>query len=130
MIAGAGAAAATASHSTLDIARGDVGAPFSVPAAALAIRAPADAGHRTSRTYLRFSVTDRPGVLAEITAAMRDAGVSIESLIQHGRQEEGGEVLVAMVAHEGPEARVAEALRLLEGSPSLTEPPLVMRLLG
>jgi homoserine dehydrogenase len=34
-----------------------------------------------------------------------------------------------MVAHEGPEARIAEALRLLEGSPSLTEPPLVMRLL-
>ena len=128
--AGDGPTASAVAADIIDIARGDVGAPFSVPAAALAIRAPADAGHRTSRTYLRFSVTDRPGVLAEITAAMRDAGVSIESLIQHGRQEEGGEVLVAMVAHEGPEARVAEALRLLEGSPSLTEPPLVMRLLG
>ena len=69
-------------------------------------------------------------MLAEITAAMRDAGVSIESRIQHGRQEDGGEVLVAMVAHEGPEARIAETLRLLDGSPSLTEPPLVMRLLG
>ena len=128
--AGDGPTASAVAADIIDIARGVVGAPFSVPAAALAIRAPADAGHRTSRTYLRFSVTDRPGVLAEITAAMRDAGVSIESLIQHGRQEEGGEVLVAMVAHEGPEARVAEALRLLEGSPSLTEPPLVMRLLG
>ena len=128
--AGDGPTASAVAADIIDIARGDVGAPFSVPAGALAIRAPADAGHRTSRTYLRFSVTDRPGVLAEITAAMRDAGVSIESLIQHGRQEEGGEVLVAMVAHEGPEARVAEALRLLEGSPSLTEPPLVMRLLG
>ena len=75
-------------------------------------------------------MTDRPGVLAEITAAMRDAGVSIESLIQQGRPEEGGEVLVAMVTHEGPESAVARALALLEGSPSLTEPPLVMRLLG
>jgi homoserine dehydrogenase len=35
-----------------------------------------------------------------------------------------------MVTHEGPEANVTEALRLLEGSDSLTEPPLVMRLLG
>ena len=68
--------------------------------------------------------------MAEITAAMRDAGVSIESLIQRGRAEEGGEVLVAMVTHEGPESGVAEALRLLEGSASLTEPPLVMPLLA
>ncbi|MXP40084.1 homoserine dehydrogenase [Altererythrobacter soli] len=127
--AGDGPTASAVAADIIDIARGDIGAPFSVPAAALAVRAPADAGHRTSRTYLRFTVTDRPGVLAEITAAMRDAQVSIESLIQHGRPEEGGEVLVAMVAHEGPEARIAEALRLLEGSPSLTEPPLIMRLL-
>ena len=40
------------------------------------------------------------------------------------------EVLIAMVTHEGPESAVAQALRLLEASPSLTEPPLVMRLLG
>jgi homoserine dehydrogenase len=89
----------------------------------------ADAGHRRSRAYLRFIVADRAGVLAEITAAMRDAGVSIESLIQLGQPEEGGEVLVAMVTHEGPESAVAEALRLLEGSPSLSEPPLVTQLL-
>ena len=43
------------------------------------------------RAYLRFTVADRPGVLAEIAAAMRDAGVSIESLIQQGRPEDGGE---------------------------------------
>jgi homoserine dehydrogenase len=35
-----------------------------------------------------------------------------------------------MVTHEGPEANVAGALALLEGSASLTEAPLVMRLLG
>jgi homoserine dehydrogenase len=111
------------------VARGDLGAPFSVPVAGLEARERADAGHRTNRTYLRFTVADRPGVLAEIATAMRDAGVSIESLIQQGRPEEGGEVLIAMVTHEGPEANAATALRLLEGSASLTEPPLVMRLL-
>jgi homoserine dehydrogenase len=75
-------------------------------------------------------VADRPGVLAEITAAMRDAGVSIESLIQKGRAEEGGNVMVAMVTHEGPEARVSEALRLLDGSAAHAEAPLVMQILG
>jgi homoserine dehydrogenase len=68
-------------------------------------------------------------VLAEITAAMRDAGVSIESLIQQGRHEAGGEVLVAMVTHEGPESAVTEALRLLGGSASLAAAPLVMQIL-
>ena len=100
-----------------------------MPAASLEALAPADTGHRTNRAYLRFVVADRPGVLAEITAAMRDGGVSIESMIQHGRPEEGGEVLVAMVTHEGPEANVARALALLEGSESLAEAPLVMRLI-
>jgi homoserine dehydrogenase len=91
---------------------------------------PADSGARLSRSYVRFTVADRPGVLAEITAAMRDAGVSIESLIQRGHHDDGGEVYVAMVTHEGPERAVAEALRLLEGSPSLSAPPLVMQILG
>ena len=128
--AGDGPTASAVVADLIEIARGSTGAPFSEPVAGLEALAPADPGHRLGRAYLRFTVTDRPGVLAEVTAAMRDAGVSIESLIQHGRHEEGGEVLVAMVTHEGPESAVARALALLEGSESLTEPPLVMPLLG
>jgi homoserine dehydrogenase len=128
--AGDGPTASAVVADLIDIARGDTGMPFSVPVAELETLAPADSGRRRARSYLRFTVADRPGVLAEITAAMRDAGVSIESLIQQGRPEEGGEVLVAMVTHEGPESGVARALELLEGSASLTEPPLVMPLLG
>ena len=128
--AGDGPTASAVVADLIDIARGDTGMPFSVPVAELEELARADSGRRRARSYLRFTVADRPGVLAEITAAMRDAGVSIESLIQQGRPEEGGEVLVAMVTHEGPESGVAHALELLEGSASLTEPPLVMPLLG
>jgi homoserine dehydrogenase len=128
--AGGGPTASAVVADIIDIARGDVGATFSVPVDELLALPRAQAGHRTSRAYLRFTVTDRPGVLAEITAAMRDAGVSIESLIQKGRPEEGGEVLVAIVTHEGPESAVTQALKLLDGSPSLTSQPLVMHLLG
>jgi homoserine dehydrogenase len=128
--AGDGPTASAVVADLIDIARGDTGAPFSVPVAGLEALAPSDSGHRQGRAYLRFTVTDRPGVLAEITAAMRDAGVSIESLIQQGRPEEGGEVLVAMVTHEGPESGVSRALALLEDSDSLTERPLVMPLLA
>lgn len=129
--AGEGPTASAVVADLIDIARGEVGAPFSVPVAELEEMAPADTGHRLSRSYLRFMVTDRPGVLAEITAALRDAGVSIESLIQKGRAGvDDGAVMVAMVTHEGPEGAVSKALDLLQGSASLTEPPFVMNLLG
>ncbi|MBU6268560.1 MAG: homoserine dehydrogenase [Sphingomonadales bacterium] len=132
--AGDGPTASAVVADIIDIARGmDTGfeadRAFSIPVSGLEAMAPADSGHRRSRAYLRFIVADRPGVLAEITAAMRDAGVSIESLIQKGRAEEAGEVLVVMVTHEGPESAVAHALRLLEGSTSLAAAPLVMHLL-
>jgi homoserine dehydrogenase len=130
--AGDGPTASAVVADLIDIARGEYGAPFSEPVADLEALAPAATGHRRSRSYVRFTVSDRPGVLAEITAAMRDAGVSIESLIQKGRadENEAGEVMVALVTHEGPESCVNEALRLLDGSPSLTAPPLVMPILG
>ena len=128
--AGDGPTASAVVADLIDIARGELGAAFSVPVGELEALAPADAGHRLGRAYLRFMVADRPGVLAEITAALRDAGVSIESLIQKGRAGDAGEVMVAMVTHQGPESAVSEAMRLLEGSESLSEPPLTLHILG
>lgn len=130
--AGDGPTASAVVADLIDIARGIAPPSFSVPVAQLEASAPADPGGRVSSAYLRFLVADRPGVLAELTAAMRDAGVSIESLIQHGRHDDNtGEepVIVAIVTHEGPESAVTRALELLAGSPSLAEEPLVMRLL-
>lgn len=128
--AGDGPTASAVVADLIDIARGEKGAAFSMPSAELEALEPAQSGHRLGRTYLRFIVPDRPGVLAEITAAMRDAGVSIESFIQKGRGEAGGDVIVALVTHEGPESAVSEALRILEGSDSVAKPPLVMQIIG
>lgn len=128
--AGDGPTASAVVADIIDIARGEKGAAFSMPASELEAIEPAPTGHRRGRSYIRFTVHDRPGVLAEITAAMRDAGVSIESLIQKGRAEEGSEVIIAVVTHEGPESAVTEAMRILDGSESLAEPPLVMQIIA
>ncbi|WP_068094412.1 homoserine dehydrogenase [Novosphingobium rosa] len=132
--AGDGPTASAVVADIIDIARGmDTGfeadMSFSISVAELEAMAPAPSGHRVGRSYIRFIVADRPGVLAEIAAAMRDAGVSIESLIQKGHAGEDG-VLVAMVTHECPEAAVSKALALLDGSTSLTQPPLVLHILN
>ncbi len=127
--AGDGPTASAVVADLIDIARGEFGPPYAMPAAALAAMPAADSGDRTGRAYLRFMVADRLGVLAEIAAAMRDAGVSIESLMQRGRGGDGS-VLVAIVTHEGPERAVAAAIKALTGSPSLVGRPLWMPLLG
>lgn len=126
--AGEGPTASAVVADLIDIARGETGPAFAMPVASLARTGRAPSGERTARTYLRFIVADRAGVLAEITAAMRDADVSIESLSQRGVTAEGAAV-VAMVTHECREANIAKALALLEGSDSLMAAPMVMPIL-
>ena len=127
--AGEGPTASAVVADLIDIARGEYGPAFAMPVRSLAKAEIAPAGERRGRAYLRFTVADRPGVLAELTAAMRDAGVSIESLIQRGAADDGS-VLLVMVTHEGPERSVAAALEKLEGSPSLLGPPMLMHILA
>jgi homoserine dehydrogenase len=126
--AGEGPTASAVVADLIDIARGEFGPAFAMPVASLAQPAPATAGERRGRAYLRFTVADRPGVLAEITAAMRDAGVSIESLIQRSAAPDGS-VLLVMVTHESPERAVSDALDRLEGSQSIAGRPMLMHIL-
>ena len=125
--AGEGPTASAVVADLIDIARGEYGPAFAMPVASLAELPRAEAGRRRGRAYLRFTVADRPGVLAEITAAMRDAGVSIESMIQRGASADGGVILV-MVTHEGPERAVTDALERLEGSQSILSKPMLMHI--
>ena len=127
--AGEGPTASAVVADLIDIARGTFGAAYAMPADALEEASPQDSAERRCRAYLRFTVVDRVGVLAEIAAAMRDAGVSIESLIQRGTTQ-GGDALVAIVTHEGPERAVAAALERLRGSQSLVGRPMWMHILG
>ncbi|SNT10968.1 homoserine dehydrogenase [Sphingomonas laterariae] len=126
--AGEGPTASAVVADLIDIARGEYGPAFAMPVTSLARLAPAKAGERSGRAYLRFTVADRPGVLAEITAAMRDAGVSIESLIQRGAAADGG-VLLVMVTHDCPESAVIDALDRLKGSASILGQPMLMHIL-
>ena len=106
-------------------------APLAVPAGQLAVAERADSGAREARYYLRFVVADRPGVLAELAAAMRDARVSIQSLIQEGESvgpEETG-IMIALVTHKAPARNVRDALARLQGAASIVEPPLAMPIL-
>ena len=103
--AGDGPTASAVVADLIDVARDEYGDAFAMPIDYLASQPKADAGNRVGRVYMRFKVQDRPGVLAEIAAATRDAGVSIESMIQRGAAVDGA-VLMAIVTHAGEQHRV------------------------
>jgi homoserine dehydrogenase len=112
----------------VDIARKETGPAFAMPSAELENLPRAASAHRVNKTYLRMMVADRAGVLAEIAAAMRDAGLSIESLIQ--REIDDGSALISMVTHEAREQAIIDTLATLSGSESLLGDPMVMHILG
>lgn len=78
----------------------------------LASRPLAPLDELVGRSYLRFPVRDRPGVLAHIAGALGDCGVSIEQMVQLGS---GGDapVQIVLLTHEAREHDVARALDLL-----------------
>ncbi|ASK89620.1 homoserine dehydrogenase [Sphingorhabdus sp. SMR4y] len=127
--AGEGPTASAVVADLIDIARGDAGTVFAAPASKMEACERAESGNRTGKSYVRFIVADKPGVLAEITAAMRDANVSIESLIQTAKTDEGS-VLISMVTHDSRERNVSESLAALSSSTSLQAAPVVMHLLS
>ena len=127
--AGEGPTASAVVADLIDIARGEAGPAFAMPVAALAELPPADPNSRFGRTYIRLTVCDRPGVLADLTAAMRDAGVSIESLIQPAANADGT-ALVVMVTHECAEQAIRAALAAMARLDSVSGAPLFMPILA
>lgn len=126
--AGEGPTASAVVADLIDVARGEFGPAFAMPAARLGALPPASQGDHVGRYYLRLTVSDRPGVLAELTAALRDEAVSIESLIQRGVAPNGG-VYVVMVTHEGPERAVRASLARMSASDSVIGAPMMMHIL-
>lgn len=77
-----------------------------------------------SKYYMRLSVTDRPGVLAQIAGALGASGIGILSVIQPEGQEEGSVPLVLMI-HDAPYGAMRDALKIIsaldcvKGTPAL-----------
>lgn len=87
-----------------------------------------DAGRYEGRWYLRFSVLDRPGVLARIAGVLGAFDISIEQMIQTGRSEGDDPVHVVMLTHEARGANIRSALRETEMLSGIVEPPRALRI--
>lgn len=83
----------------------------------------------TSRYYLRFDVADEPGVLAHISGALGDQGVSIEQMVQEGRASHGDEpVNVLIFTHSSREGAVLAAIDRVAAAHFMKAPPRLIRI--
>lgn len=80
-----------------------------------------------SRYYLRTTVKDRPGVLAQIATVMARHGVSIESVIQTTSERPNAASLI-LTTHESDERAMGATLAALGRLRSLVEKPVLLRI--
>ncbi|HZF74739.1 MAG TPA: homoserine dehydrogenase [Acetobacteraceae bacterium] len=122
--AGAGPTASAVVADLIDIARGRT---TPVWGAALSARPAVPMERRVGAYYLRLMVLDRPGVIADVTGILRDAAVSLESMLQRGRAP-GEAVPVVLTTHECEESRMRAALARIAALDTVVEKPTLIRI--
>ena len=69
--------------------------------------------------YLRLEAEDSPGVLADVTHILGEAGISIEAIIQKEQAPEAQHVPVIMLTHVVREGKMNEAIERIESLSSI-----------
>ncbi len=64
--------------------------------------------------YFRFSAADRPGVLSRISGILGGHDISIATVIQKGRKQEGGAVPIVMTTYKSRERDVRRAIEEID----------------
>ena len=125
--AGAGPTASAVIADVIDLARGR-----RLPLLPAARREPGAASspgvaRRHGAYYLRLMVIDRPGVIAEVAAILRDRRISIESMLQRGRAPDAT-VPVVLTTHETGEEAMTAAIEDIAELEAVVEPPQRLRI--
>jgi homoserine dehydrogenase len=125
--AGAGPTASSVVSDLIDLARGRATPVWGAHSRHLTQAPSVPIAAHTGAYYLRLMVVDRPGVIADVTCALRDAGVSLESMLQHGRSP-GEAVPIVLVTHDTRESQMRAALDRIERLDSVLERPSLIRI--
>ncbi len=125
--AGGGPTSSAVVADLVDLARGYAGLPFAVPVASLSATRTTPADRRESGWYIRLDVKDQPGVVADITAILRDEAISIESLLQRGRSPMNA-VPVIITTHRVDEAAMRRAMEKIGKLESVRDEPCWLRI--
>jgi len=91
---------------------------------------PRESETASGRYYLRFTVRDHPGVLAEITSALSRHGISIASFIQHeSSKHQEDKVPLVIMTHRTNEGATQKAFKEIREFKMVAGPAVRMRIL-
>ncbi|MEZ5757212.1 MAG: homoserine dehydrogenase [Emcibacteraceae bacterium] len=125
--AGEGPTASAVVADLIDIARGHTGPAFFKPASKLVAANPVSIDQRKGAYYIRLHVKDEAGVIADITTSLKQANVSVKTMLQKGTELDGT-VYVVLATHETTETAMNEALKRISEYSSVIEAPLSIRI--
>jgi len=125
--AGAGPTASAVAADIVDIAAGRRTPTFGIPAEALQPVQASPMEDRRGAYYIRLMVLDKPGVFADIAAALRDEEVSMEAVLQRARSPDES-VPVVLTVHDTREASMSRAIARIAANPAVVEPPHLIRI--
>ena len=113
-----------------EIRRGTAGrvAPLSYMPDALRSKPLVDLGELWARSYLVFTVLDRPGVLGHIASALGESGISIESVLQKGQSRSEGSVPIVVLTHPAQELAIQQAIAEIDRLPEVTAGTRLVRI--
>lgn len=126
--AGAGPTASAVVADIIDLARGHSHVPvFGTRVHDLAAGVWAGTETVTCGYYMHMVVKDEPGVLAGVAAIMRDHNISIEVVLQRGR-DPGKPVAIVMVSHAATRHDVDVAIGKIAAMDNVVEDPHIIRI--
>ena len=131
--AGGAATASAVVADIADIARGVRSRPLGLPCAALGKAQRMEMQRHEGGYYIRLSVYDKPGAFAGIAARMAERNISLESIVQRGRnakdgKKAGGPVPVVLITYATTEKLVREALDAIVADGYVAERPQSIRI--
>jgi homoserine dehydrogenase len=123
--AGAGPTSSAVLADLIDISRGLANYAYGSPVDLLSEQKLASQTSKEQCYYLRIAVTDKPGVLSQISAVLRDHGLSIASMIQNG-QSEDGPVFLVLTTHKCAKIDIEKAAEVIGNADHVLDSPMVI----
>lgn len=125
--AGGGPTASAVIADVMDIARGVKYPPFTLPFSQLKVAEFASMEEVKSAYYLRLSVLDKGGVLADVTRIFAENNISLQSFLQKSHQPEQAVQLV-VTTHITQEAQMNKAIEAVNALDAVTDKVHLIRI--
>lgn len=111
----------------LAIARGERWPTFTVKAHGLSKATPVAMSEHACGYYIRLTVADEPGVLADVTRIFADEHISVQSIIQH-THDDRTPAQVVITTHVTKEQAMQKALQQIGALKRVLELPMMLRM--